>query len=338
MKKIILNLILLLPVLTLSAQIKFEEGDFKSALEKATKEDKLIFIDCYTSWCGPCKQLAKIVFPDTIVGNYMNKNFVNYKSDMEKGEGIELRQRYGVNTFPTLLILKSNGEVLNRVIGMKADPNYFISQIQYLAEITNSIEYKKEEYLKDFNKANDYLNTLKKASMDKELNIALIEIFNKRKPKERYSETNFEIYKNNIKFVQDSASIIIIKDKTNFIKQKSEKEYTEFINNLNLNSIQAIYMNNIKGVSLEECNKLIKLSESYPSIKNSPIFLFFIESYNYACKRDISNLLSICSKHFPLADKQTQEAIKRFAYRLSITSGKKEDFERFYNDMNPFVK
>ena len=71
-------------------------------LEQAKKENKLIFMDCYTSWCGPCKMLAKEVFTDPDVAAFFNEKFVNAKVDMEKGEGPALKKQYGVNAFPTL--------------------------------------------------------------------------------------------------------------------------------------------------------------------------------------------------------------------------------------------
>ncbi|HMZ23915.1 MAG TPA: DUF255 domain-containing protein, partial [Saprospiraceae bacterium] len=65
----------------------FETGNWASILKKAKKEKKLIYLDAYTSWCGPCKMMKKNVFPDAAVGEYFNANFVNAQIDMEKGEG-----------------------------------------------------------------------------------------------------------------------------------------------------------------------------------------------------------------------------------------------------------
>ena len=50
---------------------------FEEALQKAKQENKLIFVDLYTTWCGPCKKMAAETFPQQAVGDYFNKNFVN---------------------------------------------------------------------------------------------------------------------------------------------------------------------------------------------------------------------------------------------------------------------
>lgn len=99
--------------------IKFEHCTYEEALAKAKKENKKVFIDCYTVWCGPCKKLAKEIFTQDKVGEYFNKNFVCIKMDMEKGEGIELREFYEVKVFPTLLFLNTEGEVDNKCTGYR---------------------------------------------------------------------------------------------------------------------------------------------------------------------------------------------------------------------------
>jgi len=107
----------LLPAVGLYAQIEFEEGTFKEALAKAEAEDKLIFMDAYAVWCGPCKMMDRDVFAEAEVGGYYNQHFVNVKMDMEKGEGVVLAERYGVQAYPSLLFLNSNGDLVHRGLG-----------------------------------------------------------------------------------------------------------------------------------------------------------------------------------------------------------------------------
>ena len=71
----------------------------------------MVFVDCYTTWCGPCKYMTSNVFPQETVGDYFNPNFICLKIDMEKGEGPELVKRYGIRAFPTFLILRPDGSV-----------------------------------------------------------------------------------------------------------------------------------------------------------------------------------------------------------------------------------
>lgn len=102
--------------------IKFFKGTWAQALAKAKAEKKLIFMDAYTSWCGPCKMMQVRTFPNKEVGDYFNKKFVSVKIDMEEGEGPSLAETYGVNAYPTLFFLDASGKVVKREMGfMSAD-------------------------------------------------------------------------------------------------------------------------------------------------------------------------------------------------------------------------
>lgn len=85
--------------------IVFFEGTWDEAVSLAGKENKLIFLDAYTSWCGPCKAMQKNIFPTAKVGEFFNENFINVKINMEKGEGIALAKKYNVRAYPTLFFI-----------------------------------------------------------------------------------------------------------------------------------------------------------------------------------------------------------------------------------------
>ena len=101
--------------------IRFAEGSWKELLETAKKEGKLIFVDCYTEWCQPCKQMEQQVFPSKKVGKFYNEHFINVKMDMEKGEGPVILNTYKTNAFPTLLFVNGEGGEVYRIVGSKKE-------------------------------------------------------------------------------------------------------------------------------------------------------------------------------------------------------------------------
>ena len=113
--------------------IKFFKGSFKEAQAKAKAEGKMIFMDAYASWCGPCKIMQKNTFPDDLVGKVFNEKFVSVAYDMEIGEGLELSAKYPVQGYPTLFFLNADGEIISAELGYR-DPAGLIALGNEIAE------------------------------------------------------------------------------------------------------------------------------------------------------------------------------------------------------------
>jgi thioredoxin 1 len=95
----------------------FQSGSLQDAIDLAKKEKKMVFIDIYATWCGPCKLLKKNTFSNEAVGKYYNEKFVNITIDGEKGEGVDLIKKYNVMAYPTLIFLDSDGKVKHQTMG-----------------------------------------------------------------------------------------------------------------------------------------------------------------------------------------------------------------------------
>lgn len=124
--------------------IRFIEGEkWENILKMAQEQDKYIFMDCYTSWCGPCKALAKDIFTRKDVGDFFNANFINVKYDMEKGVGKDLHKRYKSNIigFPTLLLINKEGNVAHQMAGFQ-EANVLIAGMKAGMEGKSLFAYK----------------------------------------------------------------------------------------------------------------------------------------------------------------------------------------------------
>lgn len=97
--------------------IEFSKATWKKHLNQARKENKLIFLDAQTKWCGFCRIMEKYIFTADSVADFYNRNFINVSMDMEEGEGIELRKKYGLYAYPSLLFINSDGELVDCKIG-----------------------------------------------------------------------------------------------------------------------------------------------------------------------------------------------------------------------------
>ncbi|MEM6805840.1 MAG: thioredoxin family protein, partial [Bacteroidota bacterium] len=99
--------------------INFVKGSWEEVLTMARKERKLVFVDAYTTWCGPCKAMDRNTFPKAEVGDFFSENFISYKLDMEKGEGPEIGSKYAVVAYPTMLFVNYQGDIVHRIMGYR---------------------------------------------------------------------------------------------------------------------------------------------------------------------------------------------------------------------------
>lgn len=107
-------------ILRAGGGIHFSEAKWAEAKTQAQKENKYIFVDCYTDWCYWCKVMDKETFTDTTVANRINSQFIPLKREMEKEEeGLALGMKYHVNGYPTYLIFSPAGELIYKIVGSR---------------------------------------------------------------------------------------------------------------------------------------------------------------------------------------------------------------------------
>ena len=154
MKKLILFALLMVTtmvnVVAQNRSISFEQTkEWKKIIKKAKKENKLIFVDCYTSWCGPCKILARNVFTNDAVADFFNAHFINVKFDMEKDrDGIILKKQFEIRFFPTLVFVDPvSGEVLHRMVGA-GSPDWLITGAKLAMDPDNNLRNLMKRYEK----------------------------------------------------------------------------------------------------------------------------------------------------------------------------------------------
>lgn len=127
MKRLTTTLFALIIALGAMAQgVAFEpEGTtLEQASAKAKAENKLIFLDCYTQWCGPCKKMTRDVFPQEKVGAYMNPKFVSIKIDMEGTYGAPLAKKLQIQAYPTFVIFNADAQEISRFLGYHAADDF----------------------------------------------------------------------------------------------------------------------------------------------------------------------------------------------------------------------
>ena len=241
-------------------QINFEKGTLKDAFQKARADNKLVFLDCYTSWCGPCKKMMKEVFSRSDVGEYMNAKFVCYKQDMEKGNGKVLAERYDVSVYPTFLILTADGEIVHRSVGGQS-ANEFLQGMKTgcgensLYALAN--RYKNGERAPKF--VLQYVEALSKAYMVEDKNRVVHDYWKSLSDEERCSMDNWLLLKQYVHDVKLPEYIYLFEHKATYEKLVGKEE------------VEAKLFGNIYPLVGNHCNDMI--------FGNLPIDIAVLDEY-----------------------------------------------------------
>ncbi|PKP07506.1 MAG: hypothetical protein CVU10_08215 [Bacteroidetes bacterium HGW-Bacteroidetes-5] len=278
MKKIVLVFSIALFGFTAQAQINFETGSFNDALKKASAEGKMIFMDCYTDWCMPCKILDHFVFKSVEGGEYFNKMFINFKIDMEKGEGIDLQKKYKVTSYPTLLLINPDGTEHNRLTGATNNPKEFIARVEEAAKRENSPVFQKQLYENDKSRANQYFSFLLSRGEYKSVSDLMQETFKLRTPQENYSAESFALYEKAIHDIFNPLYFEILSDGDNAVKVLGEERYTGFVNakwSSTFTSLAGSIMTGNLNSESEQMKRLSEMVSKFPILnKGSVKFLY----------------------------------------------------------------
>lgn len=131
MKRVLFLLAVAVTAATASAQgVVFEQIPFADGIKKAADQGKYLFVDCYTSWCGPCKNMTEKIFPQKMMGDYFNPQFVSVKFDIEKeADGQRLAKEFGITAIPTFLVFKPDGTLLHKIVGGASQADAFLVKV-----------------------------------------------------------------------------------------------------------------------------------------------------------------------------------------------------------------
>jgi thiol-disulfide isomerase/thioredoxin len=226
MKKLSITVLSLL-TLSISAQnrsITFDHGSWAELKEKAKKENKLIFVDAFTTWCGPCKWMAANVFTNDTVADYFNKNFINAKIDMEKGEGIELAKQYEVQCYPNLLFIDGSGNLVHRKAGSMPAGD-FVALAETSKDPNKRFAYYRDNY--ESKKSNseflmNYIDVYTSTCLQPK--DAVKTYFALQKDDQLTSKENWNMIQNNTNDMNSREFIYLVLNKTKFVSLYGEKD------------------------------------------------------------------------------------------------------------------
>ncbi len=206
--------------------IQFEHTTWQEIVKKAKDENKLIFIDAYTTWCGPCKMMAKNVFTDEEVGAFFNQNFVNVKLDMEKEPGLSLKSKLNVTAYPTLIFIDANENIEHKAVGALNKLEFLKFANATLKGEMNLLDYNtkyEREGVSTYEFLVDYLKVLESAGEKAKLKNVVEKYLNNLDSEKLLKQTNWDLLNKYIHSIDNKAFQCLLKQRTEFETQFGEK-------------------------------------------------------------------------------------------------------------------
>ena len=273
MKKISLTLLGVLMCAFVFAQgLNFQDLSLKEALTKAKAENKVVMIDCYTTWCGPCKNMANVVFPMKESGDFFNPKVVAIKFDMEKPAGKEIGKTYGVPAYPTFLFINTDGSLKAKLVG-GGSAQKFIARFQKAMEPSRNITVLAKKYASHKITKKEllvYKEVLGEAYDKKLSEKVTAELFKKLSAQEKVSKEFWPL-------IKEMGDISFIEKNIKYLKKNvGEKEINDFINSHYNGLLTNVLIGRIKNADLAAIRKHFS-SLNLPNAKSLNVLVDIVE-------------------------------------------------------------
>lgn len=176
--------------------IRFEPLEFRKAAVRARIENKMVFLYAYTTWSEGCRTMAEQVFTQDQVADFCNASFVNIELDMEKGEGRELSEKYGITVFPTFLVVDKDRNEVCRMSGVM-NATSFLEKLRTGIDPESSLaalEKRYQEGDRSYACVSEYLDLLHNARLSGQQRALVEDYFKDMEVKEICSENHWKLF------------------------------------------------------------------------------------------------------------------------------------------------
>ncbi len=274
--RLIYILLLVISLNTVNSQNQFfpDNTPYKTALESAKKEGKPLFVMLYADWCPHCNQMKKEVFSDPTVTDFLRKNFVCVWKNIEKEEGIILKDKFNTKSLPTFLFIDQNNETLLYALKGESKKADFLTEANYALNPKMQLPYLEKEFLADPSNSTKfftYLNTLKKGKDRTDLSIPTDIYLKTQSEAQLISETNWRVIANGITDINSREFRYVLKHQKEFAAVASKNRVDRKIESI-VNELLRPYIDNLDTINYYKQREIAKSIRSQKT--DSLVFKF----------------------------------------------------------------
>lgn len=246
---------------TITSQNQFVPVDvpYKTALENAKKEGKPLFVMLYADWCPHCNLMKTEVLNDSAIIDFLNKNFVCTYKNIEKEEGIALKNQFNTKSLPTFLFIDSNETLIYALKGemKKAE---FQNELRYALNPKMQLPYLEKEFLADPSNSDKfftYLNTLKKGKDRTELSIPTHIYLDTQSDNQLVSELNWRVIANGVTDIKSREFQFVLNHQKEFAAVASQNRVDRKIESI-VNELLRPLVDNLDTVNYYKQREIAK--------------------------------------------------------------------------------
>lgn len=324
---------------TQNRSIKFTEQPWQEIVTLAKQENKLIFLDAYASWCGPCKWMAANMFTNDSIADYYNKTFICASIDMEKGEGIKLRQKYNVRAYPSLIFINTDENMVHERVGAPQRVGDYIEMAQIAQNPDEGLAAYMKKYIAGENSSQFiqiYLYRLSEAYFP--VNTVIKKYFAAQKESDLLTRVNWNIIYRFVGEINDPVFEYFFKHQKEYMNAYSKDSVNNKISDVFMNALRSIMQNpnqkladslyhvmqaKIKASGFEGADKIIfttdlqRLQMKGKNIEFMDLAYEGLDKYYYDDYTMLSNIAQIVSS-ISFEPKYEEKALSWFKRSVSI--------------------
>ena len=271
--RFIYTLVLFISLQIVNSQNQFvpDNVPYKTALENAKSQGKPLFVMLYADWCPHCNLMKKEVFSDASVMDFLKKNYVCSWKDIEKEEGIALKNKFNTKSLPTFLFIDPNDETLLYALKGELKKADFLAEANYALNPRMQLPYLEKQFLADPSNSDKYftyLNILKKGKDRTDLSVPTHIYLNTQSDAQLLSETNWRVIANGVTDIKSREFQYVLNHQKEFaavasqnrVDRKIESIVNEMLRPLvdNLDTINYYKQREIaKSIRLQKTDSLV---------------------------------------------------------------------------------
>lgn len=321
MKKVFLVIITSMLAMSAVAQVKLAEGSLKELLAQAKAENKRVILFASATWCGPCKQLVKEVFPLKEVSDYINANYLMKKYELDIADPDNINS-YNIKSYPTFIFVDYDGKEMNRMVGAAKNGEEFIKNVKQLSDPSNRIELMKSRFREDTAYTADYLIYLDKMRMYNEINDTYEFLVKNRSIEELFHPTSVAYFKSKPLYLTCPLILYMVKNSDAVIKHIGKKDFDAIITPAANEFILGFMLG--RNTSIEKQREALTDIAKREAF-NTPLCQFINSSFDSMNNKEIKTTLKNAKKYFKGADESSRLRIVLIATRYSVWEFNREN-------------